>query len=320
MLGHWALGFSHWLRGQPVAAREHLSRALALYDPEANRPLSGMVAADPGVMARVMLGAVLWQLGYPDRARACFRQAVAHAQALEQPSSVAFAHYVAAMATSVLGRDMAAALPHAEALRPLGRVSLVYRAWSETLLGQAQAQCDQADTGAAEPRPDQGLAPALEARSSRQVAGSGGGYAGLMLVQAEVCARAGQVEMGLRAIDQAQAWIERTGMRATESDVWRMRGELLLMADDVPLTMDDRQAASPATEAEACFQQALEVARAQQARIFELRAAVRLARLWQGQGRPEEARELLTDIYGWFTEGFDTLDLIEAKALLDELA
>ena len=81
-----------------------------------------------------------------------------------------------------------------------------------------------------------------------------------------------------------------------------------------------RQAASPVTEAVASFERALDIAREQQARIFELRAAVRLARLWQGQGWRDEARELLTDIYGWFTEGFDTLDLIEAKALLDELA
>ena len=320
LLGHWALGFSHWLRGQPVLAREHLDRALGLYDPEASRSLSGSLVGSPGVMSRAMLGAVQWQLGYPDQARACFRQAVAQAEALEQPSSVAFAHYIAAMGASVVGRDVTTALRHAEALRPLGRVSLVYRVWAEMLDGQAKVQCGEVEPGAAEPGPEQGLVRVVQAGSTSQSAGSGGGYAGLMLLQAEVGARAGRVEMGLEAIDKAQAWIERTGMRAVEADTWRMRGELLLMADDGPLTMDDRQAASPATEAEACFQQALEVARAQQARIFELRAAVRLARLWQGQGRPEEARELLTDIYGWFTEGFDTLDLIEAKALLDELA
>jgi DNA-binding SARP family transcriptional activator/tetratricopeptide (TPR) repeat protein len=313
LLGHWALGFSHWLRGQPVPAREHLSRALALYDPDANHPRGGSLVGDPGVMAQAMLGGVQWQLGYPDQARACFRQAVAQAQALEQPSSAAFAHYIAAMVTSLVGRDADAALRHAEALRPLGEVSLVYRAWAEMLAGQAQAQCGQADRGATEPGPEQGLARVVEAASGWRAGGSGGGYAALLLLQAEVCARAGQVEMGLRAVDQAQAWIERTGVRATHADVWRMRGELML------LEASGAKRPPPRAEAEACFQRALDIAREQQARLFELRAAVSLARLWQVQDRRAEARELLAGIYGWFTEGFDTPDLVEAEALLAEL-
>jgi hypothetical protein len=220
---------------------------------------------------------------------------------------------------------MDAAQPHAEALQPLGQVSLVYRAWAEMLAGQAQVDGGQLGMGAAEPEPEEGLARVVEAGSTWQAAGSGGGYAGLMLLQAEVCAGAGQVEMGLRAIDQAQAWIERTGMRATEADAWRMRGELLLRADDRPRTTDDREPASsvvgrPPPVAEACFHKALGIAREQQARIFELRAALSLARLWGSQGRRAKARELLSGIYSWFTEGFDTVDLLEAKALLDELA
>jgi hypothetical protein len=141
-----------------------------------------------------------------------------------------------------------------------------------------------------------------------------------MLLQADVCARAGQVEMGLSALDQAQAWIDRTGMQATQADVWRLRGELLFGADDRPRTIDDREPASSVAEAEACIHQALSIAREQQARTFELRAAVSLARLWQTQGRRAEARELLAGIYSWFTEGFDTPDLVEAKRILDELA
>jgi tetratricopeptide (TPR) repeat protein len=242
---------------------------------------------------------------------------VAHAEALEHPSSVVFAHYIAAMVTSVVGRDAAAALRHAEARQPLGPVSLVYRAWAETLAGQAQAQCGQADAGAADPGPGQGLARVVEAGSSWQAAGSGGGYAGLMLLQAEVCARAGQAEMGLRAVDRAQDWLERTGMRATEADMWRIRGELLLLDGAGRSSRPVRS--GQVEEAEACFQRALEIGREQQARTMELRAAVRLARLWQGQGRPEEARELLAGIHSWFTEGFDTVDYQEAGALLEEL-
>ena len=314
LLGHWALGLSAWLRGQLVPAREHLCQALVLYDADANRPLDGLVAMDPGVMARAMLGAVQWQLGYPDQARACFRQAVMQGQALDQPSSVAFAHYIAVMSTSVVGRDMDSALDHAQSLQPLSQVSLVYRSWAEMLAGQAQVQGGRAATGTAEPGPEHGLARVVEAGSSWQAAGSGGGYAGLMLLQADVCARAGQVETGLRAIDQAEAWIERTGMRATQAEVWRMRGELLLVE------ANGARQPHPRAEAEACFRQALGIAREQQARIFELRAAVRLARLWGSQDRRAEARELLSSVYGLFTEGFDTVDLVEAKALLKELA
>jgi DNA-binding SARP family transcriptional activator/tetratricopeptide (TPR) repeat protein len=327
MLGHWALGFSYWVRGQPVPAREHLDRAVALYDPGANRPLGGLVAADPGVMARAMLGAVLWQMGYPDQARACFRQAVAHAEALGQPSSVAFAHYIAVMITSVVGRDLAAALNHRQALPPLGQLNLVYGAWAEVLEALAQTSAEapgQAPAGQrgdcpGKPRLDQGVARAIEALSTWQSAGSGAGYAGLLVLQAEVCARAGKPEIGLDAMDRAQAWIERTGRRPMEADIWRMRGELLLLVDDRPLTMDNTQAASPAAEAEACFQRALEIAREQGSRWWELRAAVCLARLWRAQGRRDDARELLAGIYGWFTEGFGTADLVEAKALLGEL-
>jgi predicted ATPase len=114
-------------------------------------------------------------------------------------------------------------------------------------------------------------------------------------------------------VERAQAWIERTDMRATEADVWRMQGELLL------LEAAGAKRPVPVAEAEACLQRALSIAREQQARILELRAAVRLARLWGSQGRHDEARELLAGIYGWFTEGFDAPDLVEAKALLDEL-
>jgi predicted ATPase len=103
--------------------------------------------------------------------------------------------------------------------------------------------------------------------------------------------------------------VANTEVRAFEAELYRVKGELILAR----LSPDHE-------EAEACFRKALEVARSQSAKFFELRAANRLARLWQGQGRKDEARELLAPVYGWFTEGFDTLDLKEAKALLDELA
>ena len=149
MLGHWTLGLSHWLRGEPIAAREHLGLVVALYDPDANPPWGGLVTVDSGVMAKAMWGGVLGQLGYPDQLQAGFRQAVA--QTLEQPSSLAYAHFMAMMVTSLLGRDVAAALSHCQALRALGKLGLIYGMWTELLAALEQTSMEaseQAQVGA----------------------------------------------------------------------------------------------------------------------------------------------------------------------------
>jgi predicted ATPase len=126
---------------------------------------------------------------------------------------------------------------------------------------------------------------------------------------AEVSAQVGQTAEGLEALAEALATVAQSAARWWEAELHRLRGELLLQ----------HSVASP-EEAETCFQQALDVARRQEAKSLELRAAMSLARLWQQQGRRAEAHELLAPIYGWFTEGFDTADLKEAKALLEELS
>ena len=125
---------------------------------------------------------------------------------------------------------------------------------------------------------------------------------------AEAQGTLGEPETGLTALAEALTLAETTGERWCEQELYRLKGELLLQQSS------DHQA-----EAEACFYHALDLARNQQAKSFELRAATSLARLWQSQGKREEARELLGDVYGWFTEGFDTVDLKDAKALLDTL-
>ena len=127
---------------------------------------------------------------------------------------------------------------------------------------------------------------------------------------AEALARAGQVEEGLGLLEEALAEVERTGDRFSLAETYRLKGELLLQ----------RSAPHGEAAAEACFQKAIEVARGQEARSWELRATVSLARLWRRQGKREEAREMLSAIYGWFTEGFDTPDLQEARTLLEELS
>src|SRR5262249_11471037 len=125
------------------------------------------------------------------------------------------------------------------------------------------------------------------------------------------CAHVGQLDEGLRLVTEALERTQQCGERWCEAELYRLQGELLVQEDGVE---------HAAVTAEACFHQALAVARRQQARSFELRAALSLGRLWQQQGKYQEAHDLLAPIYGWFTEGFDTADLQEAKALRDALA
>jgi predicted ATPase len=122
---------------------------------------------------------------------------------------------------------------------------------------------------------------------------------------------AGQLDEGLRLVTEALERVQQSGEREWEAELYRLKGELLVHAAG--------SVQHAALTAEACFQQALAVARRQQAKAFELRAALSLSRLWQQQGKRDAARELLAPIYHWFTEGFDTADLQEARALLDEL-
>ncbi|MBL8208601.1 MAG: hypothetical protein JNM09_30500 [Blastocatellia bacterium] len=130
-----------------------------------------------------------------------------------------------------------------------------------------------------------------------------------LIWQAEICGLVGQYTEGVKDIDEVLALIEQTGERNWLSEAWRVKGELLLKANGV----------SAQVEAENCYQTANTVAQQQSAKQFELRATTSLARLWLQQGKAEAARERLAEIYGWFTEGFDTADLQEAKALLEEL-
>jgi predicted ATPase len=145
--------------------------------------------------------------------------------------------------------------------------------------------------------------------AASQAAGIGLGRAPVLAQMAEAYWHTGQTDEGLRLLAEALAVMDRTGERWWEAEVYRLRGELLLAQEST------RQ---KCVEAEACFRHALEVARQQQAKSLELRAAMSMSRLWQRQGRCAAAYHLLADIYGWFTEGFDTVDLQEAKALLEQ--
>jgi len=161
---------------------------------------------------------------------------------------------------------------------------------------------------------DEGIRQIRQGLTHHQATGAGlliPYYLGLL---AEAYQKVGETEEGLAVLTEALTVVDRTGERYYEAELYRLKGELLfqLRVKSEKLRVQE--------EAEECFQKALDIARRQEAKSLELRAVMSLSRLWQQQGKKEEARQLLAEIYGWFTEGFDTKDLQEAKALLDELS
>jgi predicted ATPase len=154
-----------------------------------------------------------------------------------------------------------------------------------------------------------GIAQMIDAKAAGRAAASGRWDAHIAALLADTYGKEGQTEEGLRVVNEELSRLQVTGARFYEAELYRINGELLL-----------RQAVPDEELAETCFEKAIEVARRQQARSLELRAAMSLSRLWQNQGKRDEARELLGAIYGWFAEGFDTADLKQAKILLEELA
>jgi predicted ATPase len=179
----------------------------------------------------------------------------------------------------------------------------VLRGWSQVSQGEVVESIQQMRTGLA----------------SMQELGAGVHRAHYLTLLAEAVGKTGDYAQALQLIEEALAEGDRSGERFYEAEAWRLKGELLLMtrAGERPQAKNWR---GKAKEAEGCFLQAMEIARRQQAKSLELRVTMSLARLWQRQGKKDEARQMLAEIYSWFTEGFDTADLKEAEALLEALA
>jgi predicted ATPase len=242
----------------------------------------------------------LWLLGYPAQALARLHEALALAHALVHPYSLAFARCWAAIAYQ-LRRDVPATYEQAAAAVALATAQgfPLLAAWGTIFCGWALALQGQDEAGLAQVH--QGLA-------AWRATGAAVSVPLFCTVLAEVSDHLGHTADGLQALAEAHTLVEQHEERWWEAEVCRLRGIVLL-----------RQTGTSPAEAEAWVQRALDVARRQEAKSLELRAAMSLSRLWQHQGKRTEAYELLLPIYGWFTEGFDTADLQEAKALLDTL-
>jgi predicted ATPase len=296
----FALGGSLYCLGDVTAARAHLEQGIALYDSQEHHALALHLGIDPGVWCLAYAALALWALGYPDQALRRSHEALTLAQTLSHPPSLAATFFYVALtqcfcreAHAVRERAEAAmALASAQALPQWWAVGTILRGWALAMQGQGE----------------EGLAQLRQGLAAWRAMGAGLTVSYYLALLAEVYGHAGQAEEGLRLLAEALAHVDTTGERFYAAEVYRLTGELLL-----------RQATPDAAQAETCWHQALDIARHQQAKSWELRAALSLSRLWQQQGKRDEARDLLAPIYGWFTEGFDTADLQEAKGLLEEL-
>jgi predicted ATPase len=304
---HLALGSTLFFRGELSSARVHLEEGTAFYDSKQHRSLAFRHGQDTGVVCLSYTSWVLWHLGYPDQALQPSHEAQALAQELAHPFSLVFALYFAAWLHQ-FRRERQRSQERAETLMMLSREQgFALRMAAATILrGWALAAQEQEGEGIAQMR--QGLA-------MYQTTGAKLLRSGYLALVAEAYGHVGQAAEGLTALTEALTAAHQTGERWHEAELYRLKGELLLIQS----TGRAGSGAVP-TEVEACFRQALDMARRQQAKSWELRAAVSLSRLWQRQGRRDEARQLLSEIYRWFTEGFDTPDLRRAKALLEELS
>ena len=296
------LGSTSFWQGELVTARRHLERGIALCDAQQgySRTFSGGI--DPGVVCLSVMAWTLWMLGYPDRALTRSREALALAQKLSHAYSLAFALNYATM-LHAWRREVQFAKERAEAVITLSNehgfihalnVGMIRRGWALAKQGVVAEGIRQLHQGLTAVR-----ATGTELALSHHLA-----------LLAEAYRQGVQVEAALHALAEALAHLDNTGERCYEAELYRLKGECLLA---------QKGTRCKEREAEECFRQALNIARRQQAVSLELRATMSLGHLWQQQGRRAEAHQILAEIYGWFTEGFETPDLQEAKALLEAL-
>jgi predicted ATPase len=300
MIGHRIMGSSLMLTGDVAESRAHYDRAITLYDPAEHRPLAAHFGQDARVSILAYRSWAVWLLGYPEAALADADHALADAREISQATMLLALSFTTV--TRILCRNYVGANAFVSELVALAdeKGAFYWKAAGMVLRG-----CILAQTGKA--------ADAIEMITAGITAWRSTGSTFLvpwyLSYSATAYAELGQFYDAWRCIGEAMAAVATTKEKWCEAEVYRMAGEIALLSSEPDVT-----------KAEASFERALAVSRQQQAKSWELRAAMSLARLWRDQGKVRQARELLAPVYGWFSEGFDTRDLKEAKALLEELA
>ena len=326
MRGHWALEITFMHLGEFTRAMEHFEKALSLYDPERHRDDAFRYAQNPGVAMRCFAAWSLWCLGQPDQALERIKEALTLAGELSEPYGLAHALFFAAILHQ-LRREEQLAQEYAEAALAVSSEHGLglYQAMSKITLGWALIEGGRR----VEPgRREEAIEQMREGVAAHQATGTEVLLPHFLTLLAEALGQSGQAEEGLRLSEEALRIADGNGESYYLAELYRIKGEVLLMqAGGRGLSRAATggkavfEAEPPAVaQAEGCFNESIKIAQGQKAKSLELRAVKSLARLNQKQGKREEARSLLARIYDSFTEGFETVDLREAKALLDELS
>jgi predicted ATPase len=311
VMAHVCMG-CRFLLGELVAARQHYEQIAALYNPEQHRPLTFQYGLDPGP-AGLPAGAFdLWLLGYVEQARQWGERALLLAREAAHAYTLAYALVLSSWLHH-FRRESAVAQEQADEAIAICTTqgAALWLAWGTMIRGWALATQGQGDAGIAQLR--QGLAAA-------QATGAELFRTYHLTLLAEAYRTVGQLETGLAALDEALALVEKNEERFWEAEIYRLQGELLLEVAGAGRSRSVTEGMQGAVSPEGCFLTAIEIARRQAGKSLELRATVSLCRLWQQHGKKDAARHILAGIYGWFTEGFDTVDLQQANGLLEELS
>jgi predicted ATPase len=300
---HYRQGVPLFFQGELTLARGHLEQAIALYDAQRSHAHILLYGDDAGVGCLTYVALTLWLLGYAEQALERIQAALALARTLSHPFSLAYvliatgwfyhwhreAQAIQACAEEAIALSREQGFPLREAQ------GTILRGWALAIQGQQE----------------EGIAQMHQGLTALRATGTKVNLTYYLSLLAEVYGQRGQTDEGLCVVAEVLTGVQRSRERWWEAELQRLRGELLLVQVDTKQQI---------AEAEQCFQQALTIARNQQAKSLELRAAMSLSRLWQAQGKCAAAHKILAEIYEWFPEGFDTADLQEAKALLDELS
>jgi class 3 adenylate cyclase/predicted ATPase len=301
MMGNRLMGFSLMLTGEPALGRAHLDRAIALYDPVQHRPLAARFGQDVRTAILSFRALMLWLLGYPDAALADAGSALDRAREFDQVPTLAYALLVTSLTFTCCGSS-ATAMANLVELAALAdeKGALFWKA-----VGMASQGCALALTG----QTSNAVKMMTSGLDSFRSTGATFLTPWYLSNLVEAYAELGQFDDAWRCLDEALLIVQTTKERWCEADIHRVAGEIAL-----------RSPQPDAAKAEAGFARALAIARSHQAKSWEMRAAMSMARLWRDQGKWKEARALLAPIYDWFTEGYGTRDLQDAKALLIELS
>jgi predicted ATPase len=296
----FARGTALLFAGDFASSRDEFERGIATYDSRAHRSLCFVYGHDPGVYCLSLSCWALWVLGYPAQALARSEHAVRLAREVGHSFSLASCLHWSSVLHQQRREPRQVDMRAGEAIALSDEQGFAFFfAWAPVQTGWAAVHQGRGAEGIAEIRNGLGSARATGAENALPM-----GFATLV----EACLETGQTQEGLSAVSEAFEIATRHGDRWYEPELHRLRGELLLASKG-----DD-------AEAELCFRRSIDIARRQQAKSWELRAMTSLARLLQRRGTQREAGSMLGEVYGWFTEGFDTADLKDAKALLDELS